>query len=251
MATLQLYSSFWQQRNKWSTRALHYRWRISSNATLNLVFPVNTRSTLSLIESGFIRRDKSIESLLLLDLLGEWLMAGSIGKRGESYSTRKWVKVDGDLFNLSTYRLSHNSSTCSYIMKAHWPLRHVPLEKKCGFTLLLLRLYQCERYLCISSFSGKRTDKTMNRPSGRGSVKCQIGSIGSIVHGDAHPDAGWMDLGLILERQVERQIYSNGTLSLPLTLDTSLDATLDARCVYTLSLSSLAVILFRISIMGC
>ena len=97
--------------------------------------------------------------------------------------------MDGDLFNLSTYRLSHNSSTCSYIMKGHWLLRYVPLEKKCGFTLLLLRLDQCEHFLCISSFSGKRTDKAMNRPSGSGSVKRQIGSIGSIVHGDAHPDA--------------------------------------------------------------
>ena len=46
-------------------------------------------------------------------------------------------------------------------MKGHWLLRHVPLEKKCGFTLLLLlRLDQCEDYLCISSFSGKRTDKS-------------------------------------------------------------------------------------------
>ena len=56
--------------------------------------------------------------------------------------------MDGDLFNLSTYRLSHNSSTCSYIMKGHWLLRNVPLEKKCGFTLLLLRLDQCEHFLC-------------------------------------------------------------------------------------------------------
>ena len=44
-------------------------------------------------------------------------MAVSIGKRGESYSTRKWVKVDGDLFNLSTYRLCNGFWICNCRME--------------------------------------------------------------------------------------------------------------------------------------
>ena len=53
--------------------------------------------------------------------------------------------------------------------------------------------------------------------------------IVSIVDDDAHTDAWKLGGGSILKHQGEWQMYSNGTLPLPL------DTPLDARCVHSLT----------------